>query len=154
LTLLAPKLKGDHPVLTWLTCTQESYLLGARLLLELEKDRFFEISTELYGNSKSSLFGGKISNLDLANAVSGRIAVCEMGNGTNCSTRYNAEEFGTKLEHRLRSREPQLPVRIEYSDEIAAKVVAGMSRVRVRKDARFSELELSALWNHEIETHC
>jgi uncharacterized protein (TIGR02421 family) len=29
-----------------------------------------------------------------------------------------------------------------------------MSRVRVRSDGRFSELELGALWNHEVESHC
>ena len=44
-------------------------------------------------------------------------------------------------------------MRTEVTDQIVAKVVAGMNRVRIRKDARFSGLELDALWNHEIESH-
>src|SRR5687767_10826363 len=42
---LAPKLKGDHPLLTWLSRTHESFTNGVRLLQEIETDKFYEISS-------------------------------------------------------------------------------------------------------------
>src|SRR5262249_28245916 len=53
-----------------------------------------------------------------------------------------------------KERIPSMSVQVELSDGISAKVVAGMNRVRVRRDARFSDVEVAALWNHEIESHC
>ena len=150
---LAPKLRGEHPVYQWLTRTQESYVLGAKLLLEIGTKHFYEVSSELYGNSRSQLFNGKVTNLDLANSISNRISVCNVNDVAESIVLKSSETFSADLAKWLRVRKPQLPVKIVFTDDIAAKVVAGMSRVRVRRDARFSQLEVSALWNHEIETH-
>jgi uncharacterized protein (TIGR02421 family) len=153
LRALSPKLKGDHPVLQWLARTQESYLLGANLLREVGTDSFHEISTQMYGNSKSKLFKGKISNLDLANKISSRISVCNVDDITKSSPSKTAREFATLIEAKLKERRPLMTVKVELSDEISAKVVAGMNRVRIRRTATFSEMEVAALWNHEIESH-
>ncbi len=151
---LTPKIKGEHPVFKWLLKTNESYILGAKLLLEVKGPQFFEISTQLYGNSKSKLFNGKTSNLDLANSISNRMSVCNLTDLTASRPVKTAEEFALEITAHIKSRKPSIPVRVEISDDISAKVVAGMNRVRVRRDARFSTIDVSALWNHEIESHC
>ncbi len=154
LKALGPKLSGDHPVRHWLVRTQESFIDGCELLLSLETDRFYELSTKLYGNSQTRFFNGQTSNLDLANAISTRMSVCNLNDIGESMVRRTTEEFALSLEEKLKSRVPPIPVRVEITDQIVAKVVAGMNRVRVRKDARFADLELTALWNHEIESHC
>lgn len=151
---LAPKLTGEHPVHHWLKRMQESYIDGCELVLSLESDRFYELSSKLYGNSKTRFFNGQTSNLELAQFISGRLSVCNVNDINESLVRRDALEFAASLESRLKARTPYLPVRVEITDQIVAKVVAGMNRVRLRKDARFSDLELDALWNHEIESHC
>jgi uncharacterized protein (TIGR02421 family) len=66
----------------------------------------------------------------------------------------DAPVFAGELEKMLERRTPFMPVRVELTDQIVSKIAAGMSRVRIRKDARFSRMDLQALWNHEIESHC
>jgi uncharacterized protein (TIGR02421 family) len=151
---LTPKLKAEHPVYQWLYRTQQSYILAGKLLLAVETDQFSEISTELYGNSESRLFKGNISNIDLANSISARMSVCALNDIAESIVLKSADQFSGDLEKKLKARIPILPVRVEITDEIAAKAVAGMNRIRVRRDARFSELEVTALWHHEIESHC
>jgi len=151
---LEPKLKGDHPMLAWLRRTLESYQQGLSLLISVETDSFFEISSQMYGNSKTKLFKGETSNLDLARAISQRISVCSLNDIGESFVQKSATEFASSLEERIKNRTPAIPLKVEVTDTIASKVVAGMNKVKLRQDARFSELELDALWNHEVESHC
>ncbi len=151
---LHPKLQGEHPVLQWLMKTKDSFSMGIRLILALESETFFEISSQLYGNSQSALARGQTTNLDLARSISARMGVCSLNDIGESKVMMSAEELVAGLEKRLKGRKPQLPVKVELTDQIVAKVAAGMSRVRVRSDGRFSEGELAALWNHEVESHC
>jgi uncharacterized protein (TIGR02421 family) len=151
---LHDKLLGEHPVLQWLMKTKESYSAGIRLMLAIESDSFYEISSQLYGNSKTGLARGQTTYLDLARSISGRVSVCSLNDIGESNVSLSSTELAEGLEKRLKKRTPPLNVRVEVTDEITAKVVAGMSRVRVRQDGRFSEIELGALWNHEVESHC
>jgi uncharacterized protein (TIGR02421 family) len=151
---LAPKIEGDDPILAWLRRTHQSYCLGIRLLSEIGTDAFYDISSELYGNHRSIPFEGGKSNLELAEALLGRLESININDIAESHIQQNADEFAAHLVNRLRSRTPQILVRVELTDEITAKVVAGMNRVRIRKDARFGKMDLLALWNHEIESHC
>lgn len=153
LEAFAPRLDGKHPVLEWLEANRRSYLDGFRLLLNLETDAFYAISTQLYGSPGSVPFGGKLSNRELAGRIGSRLSVCSFGDVTD-APRADADAFVRALEKRLAERFPSMNVRIETSDQIVAKVAAGMSRVRVRKDAKFAPMELDSLWKHEVETHC
>lgn len=154
LKALTPKLKGEHPVLRWLHQTQESFIQGIRLLMEVETDAFYEIGTTLYGNSTTKPFEGTTTNLELARAIAGRLSASSVNDVAESNLSLSAEQFSAGLEAMLKQRNPLMPVRVEISDALVSKIAAGMSRVRIRKDARFSELELRALWNHEIDSHC
>lgn len=153
LRALEPKLRGDHPVLQWLARSQQSYLQGSNLLLEVGKKTFHEISTQMYGNSQSKLFKGKISNVDLANKISSRISVCNVEDINKSNPSKTAQDFAAIVELKLKERRPTMSVKVELSDDISAKVVSGMNRIRIRRGATFSEMEIAALWNHEIESH-
>jgi uncharacterized protein (TIGR02421 family) len=148
------KLKGEHPVLKWLQASRESFTMGAQLLKEIGKPEFYQISTQLYGTASSRPFEGQISNAQLATSISERISFCNLNDIGEASELKSAEEFAAELSLRLQNRKPQMSVKVEISSDIVAKAIAGMNRVRIRRDARFSEIEVTALWNHEIESHC
>lgn len=154
LVKVKPKIQGEHPVLQWLERTRESFANGIRLLLEIEKDTFFELSTNLYGNASSKVFKSTQTNIELARALSSRMSVCNLNDLAENNRGKRSDEFAATLEQAIQGRHPIIPVKVELTDKIAAKVVAGMNRIRIRKDAKFSEIELQALWNHEIESHC
>jgi len=154
LDTLGPKLKGEHPVLAWLVKTRESYALACRLLLEVGTPGFYEVSSQLYGNSSSRSFKGGVSNVELARSISTRMAVCELNEAGDSTALQDCGQFAASIETRMKMRSPALPIKVGITNDISAKVVAGMNRVRIRKDTRFHKLEVSALWNHEMETHC
>ncbi len=151
---LERKLTGDHRFYHWLRRLTQSYRSGCNLLLNLESEHYFKICSELYGNSQMKFFNGQSTNLELARAISSRISVYTLNDIQESYVKQDAEQFAQSLEIKLKERLPTLPVKIEVSDAIVAKVVAGMNRVRIRKNARFSTLELEALFKHEIESHC
>lgn len=151
---LAPKLKGEHPVLAWLAKTRESYLDACKLLLATETKFFYEVSSKLYGNANSHPIKAGVSNLGLAQSISQRMAVCELNDISESRIFEDADTFAADVQAKIKVRIPAIPVKVEITDDIAAKVVAGMNRVRIRKNTRFAKLEVSALWNHELETHC
>ncbi len=151
---LHARLQGEHPVLQWLMRTKDSFSQGIRLLLSIESESFFEISSQLYGNSGSSLARGQTTNLDLARSIGARMGVCSLNDIGESGVLMSASELAAGLEKRLKQRQPPMAVRVELTEDIVAKVVAGMSRVRVRADGRFSEMEMGAFWNHEVESHC
>lgn len=151
-----PKLIGQHPVFQWLMKTHESMVNGTKLLLNIGKRGFYDLSSELYGNSNSCFFDGLTSSSQLADSLSKRLSsdpLARKDNGASLSS-LNADEFSVLLKAKLKNRNPYLPVKVELTDGIVSKVAAGMNRVRIRKDARFSPFDVLSLWNHEIESHC
>jgi uncharacterized protein (TIGR02421 family) len=151
---LKGKIDGNHPVLEWLRRTYDSFESGIRLLQAVETPGFFKISSELYGSSSSPVGRGKTTMLDLATGVSGRMVACSLQNLEERVAFRSAQEFAVELEKRLAARQPRLPVRVEVTPQISAKIAASASRIRIRENAEFSLIELDALWNHELESHC
>lgn len=151
---LEPKIRGDDLVLQWLRKTHESFCHGVRLLGALETQSFHEISTLMYGGPHSVPFEGGKSNLELASALLSRVEPVSMNDIAEAQGKVDAQTFSEQLLERLKHRNPVIPVRVELTNEIVSKVIAGMNRVRIRKDARFGAMDLDALWNHEIESHC
>lgn len=154
LVAFRPKLEGDHPALSWLRQTLDSLHKASQLLLEVESDAFYRLSSEIYGNSRSNSFFAQTTNLGLAQSISTRIAPYDLQELSDESVKLlSAEEVVKRLTERVEAREPKMALKVELTEKITAKIVAGASRVRVRKGARFSALEVESLWNHEIESH-
>jgi len=65
----------------------------------------------------------------------------------------SAKELQERLSTRIAERTPYMNVDVVLDDGITAKVVAGMSRVRIRPDATFALWEAEGLYHHEVETH-
>lgn len=151
---LKAEISGEHPVFEWLERTRSSFESGVQLLLNLEKPEFNRFSVELYGGANTSVGRGKTTCWELATAILGNVSGCSVNDVSEASAFASAQDFADALERRLAARVPQLPVRVELSSKISAKIAASQNRIRIREGARFTQIELRSLWNHEVESHC
>lgn len=146
---LAMTLDVGDPVQHWLTQVARSYAEANRLLLAIGTRRFHALSRDVYG-APSSPFDHDTTNLDLARHLEERL-VGERARTKPSEHRLPAEEFAARIEHR--SKDIGLEVEVVLDDDLSAKVLAGMKRVRVRSGATFEPIEVEGLFVHEVETH-
>lgn len=128
-----------------------SYAAANEMLLAVGTRRFFEVARETYGSARSVAFDADSTNLDFAEHLARRLAI-PMAEHDDAST-LSAEEFKEEVERRLARRKKAPEVSVELSDKIASKAIAGQTRLRIRRDARFDPEEARGLYHHEIETH-
>ncbi len=147
-------LLGDAPVTEWLRSTLRSLIDGNRLMLAVGTREFHLRSRELYGSARSVFYGGPVRNLDLAEHLLERLRVHGWDEARDpAASPISAEALQESLAARIARRRPAMEIDVVLDRRATAKVVAGMSRVRIRPDATFTTAEVEGLWHHEIETH-
>ncbi|MEO7329127.1 MAG: flavohemoglobin expression-modulating QEGLA motif protein [Minicystis sp.] len=147
-------LLGDGPVTTWLRSTLRSLVDGNRLMLSIGTREFYLRSRELYGSARTVFHGSTARNLDLAEHLIERLCVHGWDEARDAEVSpISANELRESLIARIARRRPAMEIEVVLDERATAKVVAGMSRVRIRPDATFTACEADGLWHHEIETH-
>ena len=150
----ASELDGDDVVTNWLRATLQSFADANRLMLAIGTRDFYHRSREIYGSAQSSVFGEGRSHLELAKHLVERLKTHGWDEARDESAvQISASELKAMLEKRVLRRRPKMDVTITLDEHTTAKVVAGMSRVRIRPDATFAPWEAEGLWHHEVETH-
>ena len=152
LLALRRKLRGSEALPRMLRAATDSALAAHRMLLAVETPRFYDLSCRQYGGARSMELDADSTNLDLARHVGARLGHIGPTTRTSEAT-LDAAGFVATMTGRLSAQHPDLRVAFVLDSGIAAKVMAGVSRVRVRANATFTALEAESLWLHEIETH-
>jgi uncharacterized protein (TIGR02421 family) len=148
------ELSGDDPLVRLLRSTVNSQRLGARMLLCLGTPAFYDIAREVYGGARSTWLDGDTTNLDFAEHVARRIGTAAPEDERDAAERsLDAEAMAKEVTERLAKRRRAPEIRIEITDEISAKAIAGRTRLRLRSDATFDVEEARSLYLHEVETH-
>lgn len=151
---LLASIDGTSDVHAFLRRTVQSFIDGNRLLQSLGTKQFSDISKDVYGSASSDVFASQATNLQLAEHVEQRLALRGNDEAQDLpEATLSAEEFAEALRMQLSLTMPNLEVEVIVDERCTAKVQAGMSRVRVRKDAFFAASDVDNLWSHEIETH-
>ena len=154
LAAVEKSLHGDDPVINWLRSTVKSHIDGNRLMLAVGTKGFHHLSREIYGSARSSFYGYPLRNVDLADHLFTRLKTYGWDAASDPETHpILATELQERLSARIAARRPHMHVEVILDDAITAKVIAGMSRVRIRPDATFAVWEAEGLYHHEIETH-
>lgn len=149
-TRLEEELSGDHPILAWLRAICRSYGDANRMLLGVGTRGFYELSLSLYGGARSTALDVDTNNLDFAEHIAQRL---ELPFALPEEHPLSTDEFVAEVEHRLRTRRPRISLEIVVDPDLSAKVICGMTRLRVREAAMFTAAEADSLFFHEIETH-
>jgi uncharacterized protein (TIGR02421 family) len=147
---------GSGAIEIFLRDTCEAFATAARMLAAAGTRDFYHHSTELYGRPASLTADRRTTNLGLAqhfrrvvDGVAGRAPIPSPQDEL-C---YDAEEVVPLLAARFAAYFPGQQIGVEVVDGIAAKAVAGVDGVRIKRGQRFSARDLAQLEFHEGQVH-
>ncbi|HXU65495.1 MAG TPA: flavohemoglobin expression-modulating QEGLA motif protein [Polyangia bacterium] len=153
---LKGRVTGDNAIEVFLRDTCDAFATAARMLAAAGTRDFYHHAVELYGRPGSLTADRRTTNLDLAQHFR-RVVDGVAGQAHIPSPRdelvYTAEEVVPLLAQRFTRFFPTQAIRVELVDGIAAKAVAGVDAVRIKRGVRFSERDLAQLEFHEGHVH-
>jgi uncharacterized protein (TIGR02421 family) len=153
---LKAKVTGDNAIERFLRETCESFATAARMLAAVGTKAFYYHSVETYGRPSSLTADRRTTNLDLArhfsDVVDGLAGASALPSAADDPT-LTAEEVVPMLEQRFAAFFTGVPIKVELVDGIAAKAVAGVDGVRVKRGARFAPRDVAQLEFHEGHVH-
>ncbi|MEZ6015710.1 MAG: flavohemoglobin expression-modulating QEGLA motif protein [Planctomycetota bacterium] len=142
------------PGARWLMRAADSIETGARMLDAIGTREFHAHSSTLYGGPRSVLVDGRVTPLDLAQDLDTNLSELEVFDlGLAPAATTTAEEVALRLRAEAQAVFGAEAPLVEVVDGLASKAIAGPRRVRVRRGATFSDLDLAQLIEHELRIH-
>ncbi|MAI89093.1 flavohemoglobin expression-modulating QEGLA motif protein [Ponticaulis sp.] len=145
---------GSSSVHDWLrrlcdVTDQTASMLGAMGTAE-----FYTHSTALYGSPTTPIADGNNTALDLANRLDTLLSDFDEGTlRLEAPVRLSAEELKAELEAELPQHFGEDTPEVIVTSEVNAKAAAGRDYIKLREDARFTDLDVTQLLQHEALIH-
>jgi uncharacterized protein (TIGR02421 family) len=147
-------LHGDSVIDAWLSRVADAVDSGARMMATAGTADFFRVSRSLYGAPTDRLPDDLNTPLGLAqmlDEVLAKLGREELGApGESC---YLASELAGTMRDAVKRKLGDEGPEIEVVDELSANVVAGPHRIRIRRQACFTDRDLHQLVEHEVLVH-
>ena len=137
----------------WLMRQARAIELGARMLASVGTKDFFTCAKELYGEPKATILDGSTTSLALAERLDQVLAPLDIADLGVLPTPVTADVLALRMRRLVRVHLGDATPEIELVDELSAKAVAGPRKVRVRRDATFTDQDLRQLVQHEVFVH-
>ncbi len=149
------RIQGDHVVFNWLRRLAEDLEVTANMIASRGTAEFFEHSSKLYGQPSRLMIDGSTKVIDLALHMDETLDGLDIHKLVveGYETHYSAKQFARKLRPRLKRHFGRVMPKVEISSTLSAKAAASSRRIRVRKDARFTERDIDQLLQHEALIH-
>jgi uncharacterized protein (TIGR02421 family) len=148
-------IQGSSPVHAWLTRVSNTIETTTRLLATVGTREFHEHSVTLFGEPRRPFLDGLNSPLDLArrmDEVLSEFDHCDLILG-EAPPNIPVETLKAQIEEGVAKLFGDRAPAIEIVDDLSAKAVAGASRIRLRRNALFSDLDAIQLLQHEAYIH-
>ena len=153
---LKARVMGENAIERFLRETCESFATAARMLGAVGTRDYYFHSVEIYGRPASLTADRRTTNLDLARhfteVVDGLASAAAIPSPADELT-LTAEEVVALLAPRFETFFAGTPISVEIVDGIAAKAVASVDGVRVKRGARFAPRDVAQLEFHEGHVH-
>ncbi len=145
---------SDDPVDQWFFRQADAIETGAHMLASLGTADFFHWSSKVYGRPTDPSIDGRSTVLDLARHLDETLSdlqgvhigappkACHLAFGV-------AETIRTAVDERFGEDAPE----VEIVDGLASNAIAGPRRIRLRRDACFTDLDAEQLLHHEAYIH-
>ena len=148
-------IQGEHVVFEWLGRLADSLETTTHLISSRGTHAFYEASSNLYGRPTKLMLDGKTRVIDLARHMDGTLDGLDFSKLVveGYEIDLSAQEFASKLSPRLSEHFGTNAPKIELSDTLSAKAVAGRTRIRIRSSAQFTERDIEQLLQHEALIH-
>lgn len=143
----------DGAVKQWLVRTAERLEISAQMLENCGSLEFFRCSRELFGAPADELVEGFGTSLSLAGRLTDLFNSAET---LDLGAPPEACHLADAVADRMRSFTKvfgEFAPEIEIVDELSANVLAGAKRIRVRRTACFTDLDIQQLAHHEVMVH-
>lgn len=145
---------GGSAIDNWLEQQAHSLEIGARMLAGIGTPLFFEYSRQAYGEPTSPMRFDTKTPLDLAQQIQGVIQQLDHIQVDIAPPAYHsAEEVALELEPAVRRHFGDQAPAIQVVDTLSANALAAASRIRLRRDARFTDRDAAQLLHHEAYIH-
>jgi uncharacterized protein (TIGR02421 family) len=147
-------LHDDGVVDVWLRRTADEIETTARMLGAAGSAAFHEHSVALYGAPRSPLPRTTVTPHDLADtihSVLGRLVELEIG--LTPPPTNTADDVAARLRQGLDAVFGDDAPPVHIVDDLSANAAASASRIRVRRDARFTDRDADQLLEHEAYIH-
>lgn len=127
---------------------------SALMLSNLGKKDFHKYSQKLYGCPSDPLPDKANTPLDLANYFEEMyLNIEKLDLGAISQAEYDAKAMQTKILAEVTQMFGEDTPEVIIDEEVSSKVIAGRRRIRIRKDAIFSDMDLNQLVHHEAFVH-
>ena len=145
---------GTSVVHDWLRKLARTFELTTAMLSNLGNADFYKYSLELYGGPSTTVGGREEAWLGLANRLDDVLSDFDIGcQGLSCPPVLSAEDLQKRLIDALPHYFGDETPEVRVSETLSAKAVAGRDYIKLRADARFSDLDEIQLLQHEGLIH-
>lgn len=149
---------ADTPIGRWLRRLCDAIEGGARMLTSVGTRAFFDHSRALYGAPTDPLVDEVNRPIDLARELDEILSGLtheDMGGDVDSAgpARHDAEALAARMREVVDRYMGSAGPEVAIVDDLSANVVAGPQRVRIRRDAYFSDKDMDQLVYHEVLVH-
>jgi len=145
---------GDSVIDQWFKRQCSAIENTAKMLQSLGTKDFYHYSSKLYGTPKDHLNDEASTSLDLAltfNSLLDPIKLIDIG--APAPACHLAETVAEKMIVAVQEMFKDQAPRIEIVDELSANALAGRERIRIRRQAHFTDKDVAQLIHHEAYIH-
>ncbi len=149
------KLDGDHAVMQWLERICETLTSQVGLLQSRGTSEFKVHSTALFGEPTELMIDRSTRVIDLAKHMDGSLEELDFDKLVVDGHQkfLTAGQFTKALRSRLARHFGTDAPEVKLQANLSAKALAGVTRIRVRKGAQFTERDVDQLLQHEALVH-
>jgi len=144
---------SDNEIGAWLQRLLDSVEHGARLLDSIGSHDFLRHSNALFGTPERTLSDGKTTVLALAENFSGILEGLDKLPLSFAEQPIDAGHLAAQIAKAVQKKFAGDAPAVELVDELSAKALAGSTRIRIRRDARFTSKDVAQLIHHEAFIH-
>lgn len=127
---------------------------SAMMLASLGTKEFHTYSKRLYGSPSDKLPDKENTPLDLANYFEKMyVNIQKLDLGAISEADYDAQVMQSKIIKEVSEMFGDDAPEVIIDEEVSSNVIAGRRRIRIRKDAMFSDMDLNQLVHHEAFVH-
>ncbi|HMO93086.1 MAG TPA: flavohemoglobin expression-modulating QEGLA motif protein [Pirellulaceae bacterium] len=151
---LRHELAFDADINEWLESILVRLEISARMLSYCGTFEFFSYSSQLYGTPRTELQDESNNSLDLAklfDSLFNDLCKVDMGAPENAiiSSDELAEQMASAALQMFGDEAPE----VQIVDQLSANALAGPYRIRIRRDAKFTDRDVHQLIHHESHVH-
>lgn len=144
----------DGVVDQWLDRQAKSIEMAARMLGGVGTPIFFEYSRHAYGEPTTPMRFDTETPLELAQSIRSTIEnLNQIKIDLAPTTYYSAQEVARELEQAVQKHFGADAPEVPLVDELSANALASAKRIKIRRDARFTDRDTAQLLNHEAYVH-